>query len=816
MITVSCDSTSEEKIPQSPEDHLYMQRVYPHLDINQEAVREVRKEVRSIISSNQSLSKNENSWESEGPTNIGGRVTDIARHPTRADEFYIGTSMGGIFKTINGGQDWSTIFDDVPSQSIGNLAISKSNPQVLYAGTGEANGSATSGAFFGSGVYKTVDGGESWTSAGLELSNHIGRLVVDDQNPDIVVAAATGKLYGKCTNRGVYKTVDGGETWEQLFFVSDSTACIDVAVHPENHNIIYAAMWERTRQPYQRNYGGITTGIYRTLDGGNNWTRLENGLPPASDSRGRIGLSICESDPDVLYATMTDNAITNVLLGVYRTDNQGELWEPVSFDLPTNTFSSFGWFFGNIRCNPIDKDEAYVLGLNAFKKESGADSWSQLSGMHVDMHALEFFDGNTNDILVGNDGGVYRSFDGGAIFTFFDNLPITQFYNIEIDFQKPERIFGGTQDNNTIGTFTGSTDDYERLLGGDGFHVNVDPRNSDIIYAEFQFGGLRKSTNGGLSFVSALNGIDNNDRNNWNTPVILSPQNPDVLYYGTQRVYQTTDGADNWVAISDDLTKGQHPSGSNTFGTLTTIAPSYTDPDVIYTGSDDGTLYVTRNGGLLWNNIDTDLPERYVTKISVNPLADNEAIVTYSGYRYLDYQPHIMMTTDYGNTWVDISGNLPQFPINDIEYDPFDQDILYIATDMGVWISLNKGVEWAPLGVDLATTIVNDIKIHAPTYRMVAGTFGRSIFSIDLNIVSSTVESDNVEFEMFPNPASSDNRININTDYNDFTVYVFDINGRSVMSIKNQKTFTHSLKSGRYTVVIIADNKRSSQKLIIQ
>ncbi|MDA8693506.1 T9SS type A sorting domain-containing protein, partial [Saprospiraceae bacterium] len=816
VTTTSCNRSEAETIPKSPEDHLYIQRVYPHSDINQEAIREVRKEVQSLINTNQSNTKNDNTWESEGPTNIGGRVTDIARHPVQANVFYIGCSFGGVFKTTNGGDDWMPIFEDVPSQSIGNIAISKSNPEILYAGTGEANASATSGAFFGSGVYKTENGGESWNIAGLELSNHIGRLVVNDQDPNTVVAAATGKLYGKCTNRGVYKTTDGGENWEQLFIVSDSTACIDVAVHPEDDNIIYAAMWERTRQPFQRDYGGATSGIYRTLDGGNSWIRLENGLPDNFNSRGRIGLSLCKSDPNVVYATITDNEISNTFLGVYKTDNRGDSWEEVSFDLPTTTFSSFGWFFGNIRCNPTDSDEAYVLGLNAFKKQSGEENWNQLQGMHVDMHALEFFEGNTNDILVGNDGGLYRSFDGGENFFFFDNLPITQFYNIEIDFQLPERIFGGTQDNNTIGTFTGNTDDYERLLGGDGFHVNVDPRNSDVIYAEFQFGGLRKSTDRGENFFSALNGIDGADRNNWNTPVILSPQNPDVLYYGTQRLYRTIDNADNWTAISDDLTKGQHPSGSTTFGTLTTIAPSHTDPNVIYTGSDDGTLYVTRDGGIQWTNINTDLPERYVTKISVNPVADNEAIVTYSGYRYLDYQPHIMITTDYGNTWTDISNNLPEFPINDIEYDPFDQDILYIATDMGVWTSTNKGIEWTPLGVDLATTIVNDIKIHAPTNRMVAGTFGRSIFSLDLNVLSSTEESDNIDFVMYPNPVSKNTRVTINTEFEKFNVNVFDVNGRSVLSIENQKTINAAFEPGIYTVVITSDNESSSQKLIVQ
>ncbi len=814
---VSCDSSEVTEIPQSPEDHLYLQRAYPHDEINQESVRKVRKEVQSIISQKPSFDKNNNPWISEGPTNIGGRVTDIARHPISSETFYMGCSVGGIYKTTNGGDDWTPIFDDVISPSIGDIAISKSNPNILYVGTGEANASATSGAFFGSGVYRTEDAGVTWSQAGLGLSNHIGRLVVNDFDPNIVVAAATGKLYGKCPNRGVYKTIDGGQNWEQLLFVSDSTSCIDVAVHPLNHNIIYAAMWERTRQPWIRDYAGPTSGIYRTVDGGANWTRIENGLPDNIDSRGRIGLSLCASDPDVLYATITDDEISNVFLGVYRTDNQGELWYNVSSDLPANTFSGFGWFFGNIRCNPTDIDEAFVLGLNAFKKDSGQDDWTQLQNMHVDMHALEFFLEDTDDILIGNDGGLYRSLDGGVTFDFIGNVPNTQFYNIEMDFQKPERIFGGTQDNNTIGTFSGDNNDYERLLGGDGFHVNVDPRDSDVIYAEFQFGGLRKSTDGGQSFRDAREGINEDDRNNWNTPVIISPENPDVLYYGTQILYQSNDGAENWIGISPDLTRGQHPSGSGSFGTLTTIAPSYTNPNVIYTGSDDGTISVTRSGGFQWDNISADTPQRYVTKISVNPAADNEAIVTFSGYRYLDYQPHIMMTTDYGASWIDISSNLPGFPINDIEYDPIDQDVLYVATDMGVWTTINKGLEWNPLGTELVPTIVNDIKIHAPTYTMIAGTFGRSIYSIDLNTLSSTSNNiDTEQFILYPNLVATNTAVTVDTDYETFVIEISDMNGRRIAKIENQKTFHVDVAPGTYAVQITSGDQSKVQMLVVQ
>jgi photosystem II stability/assembly factor-like uncharacterized protein len=815
-IFISCQKSESNRVLQSPEDNLYIQRAFPNGEINQENVIATRKHVKSILSNEDNIYKNNNPWKSEGPTNIGGRVTDIARHPLLSETFYIGCSVGGVFKTINGGQDWEPIFDNVASPSIGSIVTSKTNPNTLYVGTGEANASATSGAFIGSGVYRSDDGGNTWRSAGLELSNHIGRLVVSDTDADIVVAAATGKLYGKCNNRGVYKTTDGGENWEQLLFVSDSTACIDVAMHPFNPNIIYAAMWERTRAPWQRDYGGPSSGIYRTLDGGVTWIRLEEGLPNNQNSRGRMGISLCASDPDVIYLTMTDNEITNQFLGVYRSDNLGENWQNISSDLPSNTFSSFGWFFGNIRCNPTDTDEAYVLGLNAYKKRAGESDWNLLEDMHVDMHALEFAANDPNDILIGNDGGIYRSLDGGTNITFLGDIPITQFYNVEIDFQLPERLFGGTQDNNTVGTFTGNNDDYDRLIGGDGFHVNVDPNNSNIIYAESQFGNLRKSVNGGVSFSSALVGVDADDRNNWNTPVILSPLNSNRLYYGTQRLYRSTNRAGSWTAISDDLTLGLHPSGAISFGTLTTIAPSHSDPNVIYTGSDDGTVSITRDGGMTWQNINPSIPQRYVTKISVNPEADNEAIITFSGYRYLDYVPHVMITKDYGQSWTDISSNLPEFPVNDIEYHPFDSDILYLATDMGVWTSNNEGLQWQVLGTELINTIVNDIKIHEPTNMMIAGTFGRSIFSLQLDAVSSTNEiaTDNY-FKLYPNPVARGSIVNIETDLSDFNIEIFDSKGSQVAGYVDQYTFTIDIPAGTYTVILSKDGNRSSRKLIV-
>lgn len=810
----SCQNTPEANEKVFPSEFEYAKRAYPDATIDQSLVKKARADVQKIKSSASYLSKNDNTWKNEGPTNIGGRVTDIARHPSDAEVFYIGTSQGGVFKTEDGGRNWIPVFDEVVTPSVGNMAISPSNPDVLYVGTGEANGGADSAAYSGSGIYKSEDGGQTWEFVGLENSQHVGRLVVDKDDPNIVYAAVAGVLYDKGTERGLYKTVDGGENWEKLLFVSDSTAIIDVVVHPEDSNIIYAASWERQRFPWVRDYGGPTSAIFKTIDGGQNWTRLENGLPQNQDSRGRIGLAMSQSNPDVLYASITDNEVTNVFEGVYRTNDAGDNWENVSALLPNNVFSSFGWFFGNMRVDPTNEDVAYVLGLNAFK--TSGNGWQQLQNMHVDMHALEFFPEDPNDILIGNDGGLYRSLDGGNTISFISNIPITQFYTVEVDFQKPERIFGGTQDNNTIGTFTGNVDDYDRLLGGDGFYVNVDPRNSDIIYAEYQFGNLFKSIDGGNDFNWAMFGIDTDDRNNWNTPVVLSPIDPSTVFYGSNKLYKSFE-AESWEPISEDLTRGEHPSMSQAYGTLTTIAPSYNSLDVIYTGSDDGRIALTKDGGLSWDFIDGDTPNLYVSRIAVNPLDDAEAIVTFSGYRQLDKGSHVMITYDYGQTWEDISNNLPEFPINDIVYNPEDTDELFIGADFQVWTSKNHGETWDLLGKDMPNVIVNDIEYHAPTKTLLAGTYGRSIFSISTDLALSSTQEDIIEgLTLSPNPVNKSQDVTITSDYSEsFKIKIYDLSGRMVKRIDDvQNQFSiDGLGVGQYIVQIYFEDRMITDKL---
>lgn len=809
--------------PEYPNEWMYNQRAYPDNIINKTAINEARLQFKSIMSTR---APQENDWSFLGPLNTGGRITDAAISPDNNDHLYVSTAVGGIFRTYDKGLNWEPIFDDIAVPSIGNIAIAPSNAQRIYAGTGEANGSATSGAFFGNGIYRSDNGGDSWTATGLEDSNHIGRIVVDPQDPDRVFVAATGILYGKNDERGIYRTTTGGNDWERVLFVTDSTAAIDVVINPVNTDTIFAAMWERTRKPYQRDYGGVSSAVHRSVDGGDTWEILTNGLPVSDDQTGRIGLAISESDPNTVYARYTTNEITNAFNGVYKSSDSGNSWTLVSNNSVNGVDSSFGWYFGNIRVHPADEDELFLLGQLLFKTQNGGTSWQSVNGMHVDHHAMDFSRTDPNFILAGNDGGAYLSEDRGVTWTKFVNLPITQFYNIEVDFMEPGNVFGGTQDNNTI-RITPDNNNWFSIWGGDGFHVNVDPVDNNFAYAESQFGNLARSTNGGFNFSSALNGIDPGDRNNWNTPVILSPFDSQIVYYGSNKLYQSTNRAVNWNAISDDLTDGLHPSGSLSFGTLTAIAASYLNLNTIYTGSDDGNVNVTFDGGTTWENISNGLPDRYITSLAINPEDDQTLYVTLSGFSNLDYTPHVFKTTDGGQNWNDISSNLPNIPANDIIIVPSaGGDLLVLATDINIWYSEDDGATWDILGNGLPPTIIRDLKYHEPTQTLYAGTFGRSIHQIDLsNLVLSVEEAEEAataNTQVFPNPVTDQFTIQ-HTLNGPGSITLYNITGQKVKTLFNGNLETaqnafysrDNLTSGIYLLQVKSQDKTVSKKLIV-
>lgn len=804
---------------------MYNQRAYPDNVFNEKAIQEAIAQHNNVRNSRRG--QEGGNWSFVGPLNTGGRITDVAISPDNDATLYVATAVGGIFKTNNGGASWTPIFDEMGRASIGSMAIAPSNANRIYVGTGEANGSATSGAFFGDGIYRSDNGGTTWQHMGLEGTDHIGRVIVDPNDSDRVFVAATGTLYGYNDERGIYRSTNAGSDWEQVLFVTDSTAAIDVAMNHIDTDILFAATWERTRKPWQRDYGGVTSGIHRSLDGGDTWTELgaTNGLPAPNAQTGRIGLAVSESNPGTVYARYTTNEITNVFNGLYKSTDNGENWTLVTLGALSGIDASFGWFFGNIRVNPEDSEEVFVLGQSISRTRNSGSSWQSINGMHVDHHALEYSRTNNDFLLAGNDGGAYTSINGGDTWTKFTNLPITQFYNIEIDNLEPDGVYGGTQDNNTIRTLTGGANDWSAIWGGDGFHVNVDPVDNNFIYVESQFGNLGRSTDGGATFSGATNGIDfASDRNNWNTPVIISPFNSEKVYYGTNRLY-ISDRAVLWNPISPDLTDGEHPSGSLSYGTLTAIAPSYNNLDVIYTGSDDGNVQVTANGGSTWENISAGLPDRYITAIAISPTDDNVAYVTFSGFSVLDDTPHVFKTTNRGASWQNISSNLPDIPVNDIIIHQ-DLNVLFVATDLNVWYSHNEGASWTLLGDNLPTTVMRDLKLHEATNTLYVGTFGRSIHSYNLNnlvLGTDDIVGTDTALIVSPNPATNEFTVYGLTTEETVTLQLYSIEGaliknlfKGVISERSLNFTTEGLAPGLYVISNTSGKKSTVVKLVIR
>ncbi|MBD3335311.1 MAG: glycosyl hydrolase [Candidatus Eisenbacteria bacterium] len=775
--------------PKAPNDWFFIQRAYPQGEIRmdvfqQEAARALAQREELRATGEQQRAGWDGTWQPAGPTNIGGRITAVDIHPSQPYRIIAGAAFGGVLRSDSGGSAWTFLMDDGPSLSIGDLAIDPSDPDRIIVGTGEANASGDS--YPGTGVYITTDGGDTWSFSGLAESRHIGRVIIHPQDPDRIYVAAAGALFSKNPERGVYRSTDGGGSWEQMLFVSDSTGCIDLAVHPGDPDLVYAAMWERWRRPGDRRAGGITSGLYRSADGGESWELLENGLPPAAPDVGRIGLALAPSEPATIYAIYADHP--GYFMGLYKTTDGGDSWSRVNDGALDDLYSSFGWYFGNVRVDPQDPDRVYAMGLYTYRSTNGGGSWSNITwSVHVDQHDWWIRPGNGQWMISGNDGGLDITTNGGSSWTKLYNLPVTQFYTGEIDEQLPHRLYGGTQDNGTLRTLTGAVNDWEEIFGGDGFYVNVDPANSNVIYAEYQWGNLYKSTDGGYDFNWAMSGINSSDRRNWSTPVVMDPSDPQTLYYGTYRVYRTTNGAGNWTAISSDLSNGPG-SGSLPFGTITTIAVAPSDPDVIYAGVDDGNAWRTTDGGGSWANISGALPERWVTRVAVDPAEPLTAYVTLSGYREDIPLPHIFRTTDGGATWNDISQGLPEVPINVVRVDPDVPSWLYVGNDVGVYVSTDTGQSWLPLGQELPVVTVHDLRLHAPTRTLVAATHGRSMFRYDLPVPSAVGDGDRARMRLTlqpaqPNPFRAATTLQYTlAEAGEVGAAVYDVNGRLVRS----------------------------------
>lgn len=811
-----------------PSDWAWLQRTFPHGTADKAAPLEALRQAQRMRALQKSSSVTAQ-WQFAGPANIGGRITDIEFNPVDPSIVYAGAATGGVFKSIDGGETWQPVFDEQAVLPIGDLAVDPNHPQTIYAGTGEANGGHNN--FPGGGVFKSTDGGTTWQFLGLEETTSIGRIVIDPANSNRVFVAAIGNYFATDSDRGIYRSDNGGQNWQKVLFINDSTGVIDLVINPQNPAILFAAAWERVRPPkFNTHLYGASSGIYRSTDGGDTWQRLGavNGLPDFRNDIGRIGLAICAAQPDHLYALYTNSGYTYDSL--YRTRDGGNFWQRTDTNNRLRSgFANFSWYFGNVRVHPENPEQVYVLDLTLQISSNGGSTWRMASVSHVDHHALAFHPMNAQQMIAGHDGGIDISSDGGFVWKKVEALPVTQFYQITVDPSNSQHLLGGTQDNGTLRTLTGGLDAWEGIFGGDGFYVIVDPNNPNIIYAESQNGFLGKSTDGGASFVSALNGINfNSEPRNWATPVVMDPNDSNVLYYGTNRVYRTIDGANFWTAISGDLTASE--PGSR-LGTVTTIAVAPSNSDVVYAGTDDSHVWVTSDSGLTWREISESLPERWVTRVAVDPTDESVAYVTFSGLRWTSPQPHVFRTTDMGLTWEDISFGLPDTPVNTIAVDPDYPSFLYVGADVSAYYSPDYGKTWHALGQGLPMVSVYDFAIHAPDRLLVAGTHGRSMYTLDLSVltsVASPTPAAPVSFTLqqnYPNPFNPATAISYSVNREAFVqLMVFDVLGRKVATLVNERLPAGSyqswfngegLASGFYWYRLQAGDQSVQKKMVL-
>lgn len=811
--SASKEHQSENLSKEKPHDFMFMQRAYPtgvlKTDAYSKAIAWKKQQPRR--------SSSVLPWEFAGPLNVGGRITDIEIPIDQAETYYIGAASGGVFKTTDAGATWNPIFDDQEMLSIGDIEISKNNTDILWVGTGEVNAGGGSLAYDGNGMFRSSDAGLTWESKGLPNVGSIGKILIDPNDENTVLVGAMGPLFRNDTNRGVYKTTDGGTTWEQKLFISDSTGIIDMAMHPTNGDIVYAASWERIRRPNRRQYGGETSGLYKSTNGGDTWTELTNGLPSAPADKGRINIDISQSNPNVLYARYVDTA--GSIEGFYRTDDGGATWVEKNTGQLTNV--GFHWWFGGVFVDPTDEDIVYNVDFEVQKSTNGGSNWfDSFSNVHVDQHAMAFNASANGEVLLGNDGGLYKSTNDGSSSVKDLNLPITQFYRMYVDAQNPNKIYGGAQDNSTSRTTSGGLSDWNIIYGGDGFQPLVDPTNTNVIYALSQNGNLGKSTNNGGSFFGATSGISSGDRHNWDTPVTQDLSDSQVLYYGTQRLYKTTNGAASWTAISPDLSNGLQ-SGNLTFGTITTIDVSPIDSDLIFVGTDDGNIWRTDDGGANWTQLSASLPDRWVTKVKADPFETERVYVTFSGYRYGEDDGHIYYSENRGDAWTDISANLPDIPVSDIEIGGWEG--IFLATDIGVVRAMSPGGDWEPLGENLPSVVVTDLFMNtSESSYLYAATFGRSMYKIYVGEANVDGFDFAESVSVTPNPASDVVTISMKNASEIVSVVVYDALGREYFQrifSKVNNTIQLSVEgfsSGIYWVKITNGTSQTTKKLLVK
>jgi photosystem II stability/assembly factor-like uncharacterized protein len=725
-------------------------------------------------------------WSHIGPTNVSGRSTDIAVVMPKGKSYviYVATASGGLWKTVNEGTTWEPVFDKAPSTSIGDVAIYQKNPSIVWIGTGEANIFRSSQA--GCGVYKSLDGGKSWQHMGLASTYTIPRIVIHPDNPDIVYVAASGHEWTDNAERGVYKTTDGGKTWEKILYINERTGAIDLVMDPSDSQTLYAALWQRIRLKWNdpRNFAGYSeSGIYKTTDGGKSWTPINTGLPEAR-FRGRIGIDVCLKKPNVLYALVDNYELareatqeeriggyglpsSGIIKGatVYRTEDKGEHWTlvaPTTAELKSyleRHSGTYGWVFGQIRVDPNDENTVYIMGVPLSVSTDGGRTFRALRGMHGDHHGLWIDPDNSDYIVNVNDGGIVISYDKGATWRqFTGNLPVCQFFNIAYDMDTPFRVYGSMQDHGSYkGQVLRKKDrrteallegyeavEFEPVPGGEGCSHAIDPTNSNIVYSASFYGRIQRTDlslperEGTKNLLPRTLPGEPPLRGQWVAPFIISPHNNETIYHGMQFLFRSFNRGDVWERISPDLSYNTPTEmGDIPYHTIFTISESPLRFGLVYVGTDDGKVQVTKDGGKTWQEIMSGLPyQKWISRIVASAFDLGTVYMTQNGKRDDDFTPYVWKSTDFGQTWTSIAGNIPLGPVNVIREDPVDKNILYVGTDIGVYVTKDGGKSWAVLGDNLPSTYVHDLIVHPRDNVIVIATHGRGMWALDANPVN--------------------------------------------------------------------------------
>ena len=756
-------------------------------------------------------------WRAIGPVNLGGRIADIEAVDTNPYVIYVGAASGGVWKTINNGTTWAPAFDDAPNLSVGDIAIAPSDPNVVWVGTGEANNRQSTS--YGSGVFKSTDAGKSWTFVGLGESGHIGRIVIDSKNPNVVYVAAVGDLFKPSHERGLFKTVDGGKTWTNTNYIDENTGFTDVVMDPSDNRILIAASYQRRRTSWGFNGGGPGSALWKSVDGARTWTKLTKGLPQPGQW-GRTGLAIARSNPNVVYAviqpsptssqgggTSTATSADPTRDGLWRSDDKGTTWRIVSNQ------NGRPMYFSQIRVDPKNADVIYSVARSIAKSSDGGRTFTQVplewaqermqpnyrpadrpqqrrpqrvdlvAPSHHDNHAMWIDPQNTDHLMVGHDGGVDVSYDGGRTWSFLDDwMPLGQFYEVAVDMRRPYYVYGGAQDE---GAWAGPSrvrndggitkNHWFQMMAGDAWHVRVDPTDWATVYIEdsVNAGGhtwRMDLKTGQQTYMRPTGGREPSGQSlrqtvvpplsptevvrfNWNAPLILSPHNPQVLYFGGNRLFKSSNRGDTWTATMD-LTKaidrntlpimsvaGSAPmvaknDGVGAYGTIISIAESPIVPGLLWVGTDDGNVQMSRDDGASWVNLTDNIAQfpqnYYVESIAASHHDAGTAYVAFDGHHSGDYRPHLFKTTNYGKSWQPItSGLLPRGHVNVVKDDPTNPNLLFVGTETGFYVTLDGGARWTPFMNGLPAAPSDDVVIHPRERDLVLATLGRSFYILD-------------------------------------------------------------------------------------